>query len=137
MAKHWHSKAYRLPDIILGPIRTHLLDLIRARRRPTVLVPSLHVPFHEVPRRIIDTVLRQAIEAIRVFLGPVERCIFVVLCHRGNDLFALTVAHLPRLSIGVLSNANAGSLTRLRRAVSSWVLIHVLKIPDFLLIRDF
>ena len=114
LAKHWHGKAHRLPDIVLGPIRTHLLDLVRACPGPTVLVSPFHVAFHEVSRRVIDAVLGQAIEAIGVFLGSVERRIFVVTCHRCYNVLAmLTVLHFPRLTVGELGDANARGLTRL------------------------
>ena len=57
LAEHWHGKAHRLPDIVLSPICTHLLDLVRASSRPAVLVSPFHVAFHEVSRRIVDTAL--------------------------------------------------------------------------------
>ena len=114
LAKHRHGKTHRLPDIVLGPICTHLLDFVRASPRPTVLVSPFHVAFHEVSRRIIDTVLGQAIESIGVFLGSVERRIFVVTCHRCYNMLAmLTVFHFPRLTVGELGNTNIRTLTRL------------------------
>ena len=114
LAKYRHGKAHRLPDIVLGPICTHLLDFVRASPRPTVLVSPFHVAFHEVPRRSIDAVLGQAIEAIGVFRWSVERIIFVVICHRCYNMLAmLTVLHFPRLTVGELGNTNIRTLTGL------------------------
>ena len=80
-----------------------------------MLISAFHVAFHQVPRRIVNTiaVLRQTIEAIQDFLGPIKCRILVVRCDRGYDLLALTVTHLPSLTVRKLSYANACHLIRL------------------------
>ena len=138
LPKDGHSKAYRLPYVVLCAIRAKLLYFIRALCW-TVFISTLHIAFHEVSRRNIESIALLAyVLDVHNFLRSIEVGVLTLRDWTYDLMLLPVVTHLERVWVGVLSDANnACSLRFWGVFIGSRIAIHILKIPDFLFIRFF